>query len=235
MSVVRGGNDPILSKVAERQIRNWELSRQQRLSVPAPQRKEVEDFIAIARNFGAGAKEVAALLAERLGWPIFDYEILGLMAGDDALRRQIYASMDERDIGWYEETLRSLMQPGFVKNDYFSKLTETVLSIARQGHAIFIGRGAGLILPQGVGFRVGLVAPRDMCVETVAQRTGVSPEQAGAEVDRLEQERAEFARRHFNVDATDPRRNDMTINMQHCTREHAVELILRARELRGKA
>ena len=119
MHAGRPSHNPTAAKLVERQMRNWELARAQRLSVPAPQREEVEDFIAISRNAGAQGKVVAAELGEKLGWPVFGREILDVMAGDDDLRRQIYASMDERDLSWYEETLRALMQPEFVKNDYF--------------------------------------------------------------------------------------------------------------------
>jgi len=85
--------------MVEKQMRNWELAKAQRLTVPEPRRAEVEDFIAISRSVGAGGNSVAVVLGEALGWPVFDKEILQTMAGDDAIRREIYASMDERDIG----------------------------------------------------------------------------------------------------------------------------------------
>ena len=224
-------HDPAVAKLVERQMRNWELSRAQRHTVPEPQRKEVEDFISISRSVGAGGKQVASVLGERLGWPVFDKEILDVMAGDDDLRRQVYASMDERDLSWYEETLRSLMQPEFVKNDYFRQLTETVLSLARQGRAVFLGRGADLILPKTIGFRVRLVAPIEVCIETFAIRRQMTPEQARGEVIRLEQERAEFIHHHFKIDVTDPTRNDLVINMDRYSPAQAVDLILSARAI----
>ncbi|MCP5110323.1 MAG: cytidylate kinase-like family protein, partial [bacterium] len=65
------------SRLVERQMRNWELARAQRVEVPAvPGAKEVEHYVAISRTVGSGGSEVAVLLGERLGWPVFDKEIL---------------------------------------------------------------------------------------------------------------------------------------------------------------
>jgi cytidylate kinase len=150
------------------------------------------------------------------------------MAGDDAIRREIYASMDERDIGWYEETLRSLVQPEFVKNDYFRRLTETVLSIARQGHAVFLGRGSDLILPRNIGFRVRLVAPRELCVRNYSNRHGIPSEQAQEEVPRIDRERAEFVRRYFQVELDEPMRYDLVVNLGKFSFAQAAGLILDA-------
>lgn len=228
MHAGRPSHNPAAAKLVERQMRNWELARAQRLSVPAPQRKEVEDFIAISRNAGAQGKAVAAELGEKLGWPVFGREILDVMAGDDDLRRQVYASMDERDLSWYQETLRALTQPEFIKNDYFHRLTETVLSLARQGHAVFLGRGADMILPRTIGFRARLVAPSELCAENFAKHHNLTPDQARVEVSRLEQERSEFIRNHFRIDAADLTRHDLIINMERFTSGQAVELILSA-------
>ena len=226
MQAGRPSYNPAAAKLVERQMRNWELARAQRLSVPAPQREEVEDFIAISRNAGARGKAVAAELGEKLGWPVFGREILDVMAGDDDLRRRVYASMDERDLNWYQETLRALTQPEFVKNDYFHRLTETVLSLARQGHAVFLGRGTDMILPRTIGFRVRLVAPSELCVKNFAIQRKLTPDQARVEVSRLEKERSEFIRNHFRIDAADSTRHDLMINMERFTPRQAVELIL---------
>lgn len=228
-----GSTDAAIARMVEKQMRNWELAKAQRLNVPEPHRAEVEDFIAVSRTVGAGGKSVSTLLGSALGWPVFDKEILQAMARDDAIRREIYASMDERDIGWHEETLRALVEPEFVKNDYFHRLTETVLSIARQGHAVFVGRGADLILPRHIGFRARLVAPLEIRVRNYADRYNVSLEQAREDVPRIDRERAEFVRRHFKVELDDPLRCDLAINLSRFSFAQAAELILEARKRAG--
>lgn len=220
--------DPALDRLVERQMRNWELSRSQHYAVPETRRAEVADFITISRALGSGGDEVAACVGERLGWPVFDKELLDVMAGDDEVRRKIYGSMDERDMGWVEEMLRSLAQPGFARNDYFHRLTETVLTLARQGHAVFLGRGADAILPSGVGLRVRLAAPFDMCVDNVALERGLPRSAAMAEIKRLESDRDGFVLQHFGRTPEDLTRFDLCLNLGRFTIEAAAELILKA-------
>ncbi len=232
MSSFRITDSPALARVVERQLRNWELAREQRLASAEPSPPDVADFITLTRRVGAGGQDVAELLGERLGWPVLDKQILNAMAGDDRLRRQVYESLDERGISWCEETLRSLMHSTFSRNDYFRRLSESVLSLARQGSAVFLGRAADLILPRTMGLRVGLVAAEETCAGRFAQRTGMPIEEARAQIARLEQERGEFIRQHFHVEANDATRLDLVINTDRMTTEQAVDVILAAHEVR---
>ena len=227
--------NPGLAKLVEKQMRNWELARTQRPAKPKAQGEEVADFIAISRAVGAGGAagaDIANDLGGRLGWPVFNKEILQAMAGDDPIRERLYNSMDERDVGWLEESLRSLMQGEFQKNDYFHCLIATVLSLARKGPAVFLGRAADLILPRDRGFRVRLMASAEHCVASYAEHQKLSTKAARQEVERIEAERADFVRRHFKIEADEPSRHDLIINLESFSAARAVEMILSARKLR---
>ena len=222
-----------MARVVERQMRNWELARAQRLEVQEPKREEVEDFICVSRRVGTpGASEVAAGLGKALGWAVFDKEILETMGGDDFYRRQIYANMDQRDLSWSEELMRSFFDGKFVRNDYFHRLCETLLSLARQAPAVFFGRGADLVLPADRGFRVRLIASHEARVEHVAARRDLTAEAAAREIGRMEQERFRFLQRHFRLDPTTSARFDLSIHLQKFSVDQAVDVTLRARKAR---
>lgn len=217
-------------------MRNWELARRRRAGAAEQHRREVEDFLCISRMAGLEDSPVPARLGERLDWPVFDREILDVMAGDDELRQRVYRFMDERDLGWWEDALRPLLEPEFARNDYFRRLCRTILSLARQGHGVFVGRGTDRILPQEEGFRVRLVAPFNMRVERYAEKHDVGRDEAERELHRLTKERADFLRHHFGVDADDPTRCDLVVNLGRLTEDQAVEVILAARRIhRGAA
>lgn len=225
-----------VARVVERQMRNWEIAGDaRRRSKPADEAadRSVADFVTVSRAAGAGGSEVAAAIAEKLGWPFFDQEILRAMAGDDAVRQRLYESMDERDVGWYEETLRSLMPGEFPRNDYFHRLCQTILCLARKGNAVFLGRGADLILPRDRGLRVRIEAGRGWRDRQYAERLGVAVDEARREVDRVDREREEFLRRRFGVGACSPTRYDMVICRENFTTEQIVQLAVRALELRN--
>jgi len=224
-------SDPGIKELVERQMRNWELVQTHTSSDEPETHKQVEDFVCISRDVGAGASRIGVMLGERLDWPVFDKEILHVMAGDEAIREQINGSMDDGDRSWCEAALRSLPQPEFAKNGYFHKLSGTILSLARQGSAVFIGRGADLILPRNTGLRVRIVAPLAMRIKRIAERSNLSPDDARKKVKRLDEERADFIRDHFHVNVHDAERYDLVVNLERVSRIQAVDLIESARDI----
>jgi cytidylate kinase len=231
MTAKRAFDDRSTSSLVERQMRNWELARSQRYEKTERRPLEVQEFICVSRMVGVGQEEITRPLGARLGWPVLDRELLEAMAGDDRVRQRIYRNMDQRDLGWWEAAVRSVMIGEYVRNDYFHRLTETLLSLARQGSCVFVGRGADLVLPRDHGLRVRLMAPREARLRRFGRAQQLEPAQAAAEMERIERQRGAFIQGHFGVAADDPSRHDLVINLEQVTAEQAVELILAARRV----
>ncbi len=219
-------------KLVERQMRNWEIARAQKTSGTAEVLQQVEPFLTVSRNVGLSGLDVAQQIAARLGWPVFDKELLQHMAGDDAVRRRLYELMDGRDLTWLESCLRPLGVTGAERDDYFHRLSETILSLARKGRAVFVGRGADLILPREMGLRIRLTASRAYCTGQFAAAHGLQQKQAEKQIADIERERTAFIHRHFHVDAGDPTRFDLCLNCERLAPEEVAELVLAAMRLR---
>ena len=225
-----------IAKVVEKQMRNWELARAQRVPPqPDTPRPAVREFVTISRTLASGGSEVATLLGEHLHWPVFDREILHAMAGDDRVRARLYERMDERDQSWLDDAARWLIKGELRRDDYFCRLTETMLALARQGPGIFLGRGADVILPRDHGLRVRITAPLDQRARAYGLQNNLPEHMARAEVERVDRERTEFRRRHFGPSANDPERHDLALNLERFTPPDAVELIVTALRVRGLA
>ncbi|MEP0847065.1 MAG: cytidylate kinase-like family protein [Phycisphaerae bacterium] len=223
-----------IDRLIERQLRNWELARAQRLAADAgDDDHRVEQFVALSREVGCDAGTIGKLLSERLGWPVFDKELLDQMAENDAIRARLYERMDERDTTFVEAVLRVLLMGDFGRSDYFRRLSETVLALARQGRAVFVGRGADLILPREYGLRVRLVAPLERRVSNFAQRYGCDEDTARLRIERIQRDRADFVQHHFRRAPEDMTRFDLTLNIERFTPQQAVDLLLFALRQRG--
>ena len=74
--MAKGIGDSAIARLVERQMRNWEISRQQHLAEEPPQEDTVQDFICISRMVGISERGIAEALGERLEWPVFGKEIL---------------------------------------------------------------------------------------------------------------------------------------------------------------
>jgi hypothetical protein len=225
---------PATAKLIEQQLGKWELAHRDH-PADAPAREAVENFICISRMVGIDGHDIGVLVGDRLGWPVFGREILEAMAEDDAIRRRIYSRMDERDLTWWEESLRAVLDADFVRNDYFKRLCETVLSLARQGRSVFVGRGSDLILPSGRGLRVRLVAGLNSRIRWYAEAAGLDADKARRELERVEKERGDFLHHRFGADASDPLRHDLVLNLDRWGAEDVVGMILDAYRRRNTA
>ncbi|MBK9118075.1 MAG: cytidylate kinase-like family protein [Phycisphaerales bacterium] len=227
--------DMDVARLIERQLRNWELAR---ALPPAPEpahKVELHAFITISRMVGADGRRLANALSAELGWPVFDREILQAMSGDDAIRAQLFEHLDERDVGWVEDTLRWLVAEGASTAHYAHRLHETILALARKGPAIFVGRGAHLILPHHRGLRIHLIAPLTYCAENLAARFNLTMDEARTEVERIQQERSGFLRRQFGARANDPLQYDLVLNAAQFDLPQLVALVLLALRSREPA
>lgn len=219
---------PDFAKIVERQMRNWELSLHKEPEQPRRIGRAVQDFVTLSRCVGLPGEDVAARLSERLGWPFFDREILHYMAGNDEYRQRLYEYMDERDLSWLENLLRSATFTETPSDDYFHRLRSTIFSLARKSRAIFLGRAADLILPANAGLRVRLQASRAYCVNVYGRQHGVSEKVAAEQIDKIDHDCAKFIRNHFHVEPESPLRHDIVLNMERLSIAQATDIILAA-------
>lgn len=232
MSTQSIGSPGDMRRVVERQLTNWEIAKTQRFD-NAGRPTDVHHFVCIARQVGAGGREIAQLLGQKTGWSVFDRELLHTMAEDDETRERLYERLDEHDMNWLEQMLDWVIQARFTSDDYFSRLTRVILVLARGGPAIFLGRAADLILPRNQGLRVQIIAPLERRLRRLAQRQNASAENAERELRRLEHDRAEFVKNHFGRDALDTLRFDLVLNTDTWTDAQSVDLMLAALHARG--
>ena len=70
---------------------------------------------------------------------------------------------------------------------FIEATTSVIKELAASGDVVIIGRGSNMILSDTPGVvHVGLVAPTDVRVDTMAKREMFSPEEARAYMDELE-------------------------------------------------
>jgi len=225
-----------LGLLVEKQMRNWEIARAQRPldAVEATPKQPFEHFISLSRSAGLPGFEVAQQLGDRLGWPVFNRDILREMAENDSYRERLLQHLDQKDETLINQFLRSLTEDRHIgAGAYCRRLRETVVALARKRHAIFVGRGTDLFLPKDVGLRVRLIAGHDYCVRSYAAQKDTTEADAERCIDEIERERAKFLRHYFKADSKDPIRHDLLINMERFDQAQTVEMIMAALRLRG--
>jgi len=183
----------------------------------------------ISREKGAGGNTIARLVGKRLGWQVFDNEIVDEIAQTAHVRRQLIESLDERDRATIQDTIGRLLNPKEVGTaDYLGYLKQVVLSLGHQGDVIIVGHGARYILPVQFGLSVRMVAPIEVRIQRFADKARLSLAAARIEVERTDGERVKLIRRYFGHDVTDPLSHDLILNTAAISVEAAAEIVLTA-------
>jgi Cytidylate kinase-like family len=187
--------------------------------------------IALAREAGIPSAAVAEEIGRRLGWQVYDHELLDRIAQDMGLRTSLLESVDERRVNLLLELFEGLLSVPYVSEGaYFQHLVKTVLALGARGECVIVGRGAALILPPDSTLRVCLVAPRNDRIAMRAHELGLSSKEAARQVDAMDRERNRFVRDHLLKDPTDPRNYDLNINFARFRESGCAELVIKALE-----
>jgi cytidylate kinase len=217
---------PGIAQMVEREWNKWLLLTQHR----AGQKKaELFPTVTVSREKGSGGSSIGRLAAERLGFVIFDSEIVDEVARSASVDRLVVKHMDEQSRrGIKESTDRVIRHQSFSPETYMAHLTKTILTIGEKGRAVIIGRGAHLLLPLERCFRVRVVAPLEIRVQRLSAGAGLESSAAESIVAQGDQQRAQFIQENFQQSDANPLLYDLVINTGGITADTAAELVVRA-------
>ena len=112
---------------------------------------------------------------------------------------------------------------------YMNALTSIVRDLAKHDDVLIIGRGSQMVLKDWPGaFHVLLVAPLEQRIEFIAQRDGLSAEEAAKRVQDGDKGRHNFHHKFFKLHVDDPSLYDLTVNTARHPLDEAAELIAAA-------
>jgi cytidylate kinase len=222
-----------LERLIEQQMRKWELARRRQKQQERPGRGKLGrlyfgPYLLISRDKGAGGRQVANLIGEKLGWQVFDRQIVDAIAERTQMRQQLIETLDETTRGGLEDFLRHVLTREIGTTDYLVHLRQVLLTLGQQGDVVIVGRGAEHILPAKFGVRAKMVAPFDLRVERIAKREGLTIEAAHDVVMKVDQQRKRFVREHFQKDPREPLHYDIVVNTEALTVEGTAEIVLTA-------
>jgi cytidylate kinase len=169
-------------------------------------------LVTIEREYGCGAGSIAAQLADRLGWKLWDQllteEIARLAHVDQSAVRRCDERMDSRLHrlaksfwrGSYERNSGKAGNLVFDTDCMMEMMQEIMNRIAREGNAVIVGRGAPYFLRENPDtFHVFLYAPRaEKIRRTIVD--GHTAEEAEDRVDSVDRERIAYVKHYFNAD-----------------------------------
>ncbi|MCC6240935.1 MAG: cytidylate kinase-like family protein [Phycisphaerales bacterium] len=194
-------------------------------------------FITISREAGAGAKQIAQRLVQRLNeidpapvpWTSWDRELIEKVATDHNISHEVVESLMERDRSWLSDILSGLAVGSKSPSDetIFRNVSTTVRALARAGRVVIVGLGGVFITGDlAGGVHVRRVASADKRIDALARRRGIPRTQAETEMRRLERNRQAFFTSYWPQRSLSSDAFDLTLNVGRLTEAQMIECIV---------
>ena len=189
--------------------------------------------IAISRESGARGGSIARRVGKRLGWQVYNQELLEFLCANEVARHSVMTDEPAEAAHWVDEQLQRVRQDcGIDVRAEGWEMPRLILSLAARGQVILVGRGAGFYLPRSTSLHVRIIAPLPARIAHMADWSRLTREQAAEQVRIGDERRAEFLLKHFGRTSADPHDHDLIINSGFLSEESCADVVLAA--LNGK-
>jgi cytidylate kinase len=217
---------PDAAQIAGQYISEWS-TRQLKIKGKKVPPAEIAPAVCFSRKIGAGALEIADLLAEKIHYRVVDRELLEHMAKDKDLSKKTVEFFDERYPGKMSELASMLFgEKSFIMSEYVKNLISAVFTFANMGSTIFVGRGPHLILPRDRVLAVRIICSNTYRMERLADILHVEETEAEKLLHQIDREQRAFFKKAFGRKDASPYEFDLVINSDFITNpDGAAEVI----------
>jgi cytidylate kinase len=196
-------------------------------------------IVTISREFGAGAVEIAAIVAERCGLRLLMDDLPQMVNDRLGLEREESLSDEDAVPSFFDRLLGQLpgamldiaAMPAYDDLDTYSlllpKVEHSIRDIANTLDAIIIGRAAAQVL--GIRWdviRVFLYAPREWRAARLVAHFGYSEEEAYMHIARIDTARMGYHLEYYGVVWGDARQYDFSIDTSRMAVTDVAEMLI---------
>lgn len=199
-------------------------------------------LITISREFGAQGSVLARMVADRLGWQLIDNEVVEEVARRAGLTSADVAQREERGPTFVERLARALVastpevlapmdiDAPEAEEARLVRITEQVVAEAGAAtNVVMVGRAAVAVIGRREDtLHVKVVASREHRAGIIAQRDGLTLDNAARRVRDNDSHRARYHRQWYDRDWRDPHNYHLVVNTEWLGMERAADLIVGA-------
>ena len=192
--------------------------------------------ITIGRQFGSGGRAIGKLVAEKLGIPFYDKEIIKHIAQESGLSHEILDDYDEKptnsflyslSLGAYTYGNSITGIPEMPMSDkIFVIQSDVIKNLAKQGPCVIVGRCAESILKGEVDcLSVFIHADFDSRIQRVSEYDNISHDEAAERIRKTDKKRASYHNYYSELKWGAATSYDLCLNSKIGT-ENAAQLIV---------
>lgn len=192
--------------------------------------------ITIARGYGSGGRTIGKMLAEELGIPFYDRELLRLASDDSGINEELFAKADEKikksllfkiAKKSYNGELIPPDSDDFVSNDnLFNYQAKIIKELADEQACVIVGRAADYILKDYDNVvKVFVHAPLKDCINTLKEMSGASEKEIEKKIASIDKHRAEYYEYYSGRSWDDAKNYDLCLNSSRLGFHKCVEIV----------
>lgn len=201
-----------LHRIIEKSIKSWEHSSEG----PGKRRYLLKNqkcpVITISREYGARGAMLAEYMGEKIGFKVWNRDILQAIGGKLEKDEEYLEELDEVRRDTIED-----MVTGFMKNistnvSYLRTLKQVIKTIEEHGNSLIVGRGGNYICEHEDALHVRIVSPVKKRITDYASRNNISKSEAREIIQKTDKERADFIQYSFDKDVNNASDYDLILN-----------------------
>ena len=183
-------------------------------------------IITVSQQYGSGGSEIAAWLAQRLGWQLFDDRLVTLVAQEVNLTEEEVEVYDERVDNFASRLLVAMplatpellagvppLLPQIQQRLCHEAVRRIIEETAKAGNAVIVGRGAQMQLANRRDvLHIRVVAPLERRVRSVIQREGLDEVRARARIKQKDRQHARYLQACYGRSMNDVDLYDLMLN-----------------------
>lgn len=199
-------------------------------------------LVTISREYGSGGRKIGKILAEKLGVPLYDKEIIDMAVEKSGLSREIIETAELRAKSSFSYSLSSAMSfgEGYIGDNVslneklFITQVDVINQIASMGEGVIVGRCADYILREMPGVtNVFIHAELEDRIRRSIDEYGADPQKAKSIVQTYDKARANYYNYHTCQKWGEYSNYNLSINSSYITEEEAANLIVSYIETRS--
>ena len=159
-------------------------------------------IITIGRQYGSGGRRLAQMLSEHFNIPLYDKDLINRVSEETGIAGEFFKKVDEKPTDSFFSMILNSFSYGsscgcgdsvLSGNSLFCMQSKVIKNIAAEGDCIFVGRCADYILrDMECTLDIFLTSPLEVRSARIAERCGLTIEEAAALAEEKDRRRAEY-------------------------------------------
>ena len=202
----------------------------------------MKKIVTISREYGSGGRVVGKIVAERLGVPLYDKDIIDMAAKESGLSREVIESAELQAKSSFSYTLSSAVSFGegvggeaiSMNEKLFLAQFDVIMEIGERGEGVIVGRCADYVLRDDPDvINVFVYGEKEDKIKRCIEEYGDSADEVEKKMATYDKARRNYYNYHTSRKWGDYKNYDLAVNSSLVGEQGAADVIcefLAARE-----